>query len=622
VDPVTTFNEEEFKHLEWDKDVAVYEDTYVPPEPPAEPVAEPTLTAEEGLYVTVGADGSLVAADGAIFAVLANGTLKSADGSVFAPTGVVLSAENALVSAALAFEGTVALADGIKLEEGRKFVIKKQQLGEGEMLLSFLGGAEFVDGAGRLFRRAADGTFLGADLDNLEAWTYSGSALTAKDSKRITGDMQQGASEWKWVVGDVELERGAKITVKAKSKTDGGGVLLLKSDGTLVDGAGGVYSVTPEGLLVGPDGVVFGATGLLMTPAGVAQNAAVSFSDGAVLANGSGVAAGSKIVVKKQIAADEGMVVMVGADGQLQGLDGTKYTMRSDGKLVSEGKKVFKSTGKVVTADQQVLTGVTAAVDESGKVISINGTPLMAGAKIVIHQDAEATRAFQEEMARKEAEEKAVKEAAEKAAKEAAEKEKAEKEAKEKAEREAKEKAEREAKEKAEREAKEKAEREAKEAAEKAAKEAAEKEAAEKAAAAAAAKKKKEEEEELEPPPKPVTIKGEVTLKDAKGDVFAEVHKDDAAGTIIGAESVIIIKNAKGKEVVRITRGYVTVKNFNVEEIVQIMRGVVSVKTMAGKEMVHVEKGEIYIEDFDGEVIVNNLADVNKLDDEMSLKNL
>jgi len=117
-------------------------------------------------------------------------------------------------------------------------------------------------------------------------------------------------------------------------------------------------------------------------------------------------------------------------------------------------------------------------------------------------------------------------------------------------------------------------------------------------------------------------IIGEVKLKDAKGDVFAEVHKDDAAGTVIGAESVIIIKNAKGKEVVRITRGYVTVKNFNVEEIVQIMRGVVSVKTMAGKEMVHVEKGEIYIEDFDGEVIVNNLADVNKLDEEMSLKNL
>ena len=80
--------------------------------------------------------------------------------------------------------------------------------------------------------------------------------------------------------------------------------MLLKSDGTLVDGAGGVYSVTPEGLLVGPDGVVFGATGLLMTPAGVAQNAAVSFSDGAVLANGSGVAAGSKIVVKKQVLKD------------------------------------------------------------------------------------------------------------------------------------------------------------------------------------------------------------------------------------------------------------------------------------------------------------------------------
>merc|ERR1712142_6183 len=195
------------------------------------------------------------------------------------------------------------------------------------------------------------------------------------------------------------------------------------------------------------------------------------------------------------------MVVLVGADGVLEGLDGTKYAMRSDGKLVSvEGKKVFKSTGKVVTADQRVLTDVVATVDESGKVISINGTPLAVGAKIVIHQ--------------------------------------------------------------------------------------------------------KEEEEELEPPPKPVTIKGECTLRDMKGDIFAEVHKDDAAGTVIGAESVIIIKNAKGKEVVR------------------IMRGVVSVKTMAGKEMVHVEKGEIYIEDFDGEVIVNNLADVNKLDEEMSLKNL
>merc|ERR1719374_392541 len=209
VDPVTTFNEEEFKHLEWDKDVAVFEDTYVPPEPPA-------LTAEQGLYVTVGADGSLVAGDGAVYAVLANGTLKSADGSVFAPTGVLLSAENALVNAALAFEGAMTLADGVKLDEGRKFVIKQQILVEGEMLLTFLGGAEFVDGAGRLFRRAADGTFLGADLDNLEAWCYSGAALTAAESKRLEGDMQQGASEWKWVVSGHELERGAKITVKLK----------------------------------------------------------------------------------------------------------------------------------------------------------------------------------------------------------------------------------------------------------------------------------------------------------------------------------------------------------------------------------------------------------------------
>merc|ERR550534_3340480 len=308
VDPVTTFKEEEFKHLDWDKDVTVYEDIYAPPEPPA-------LT--EGCYLTVSADGSLVGDDGVVFQVLANGTLKNAAGAIFTPSGLVLSTANELCDADMAFEGVIAMADGIKLEEGRKFAVKDTALAEGEMLLTFLGGAEFVDGAGRLFRRSADGTFVGADLDNLECWSYAGAALQAKNATKLKGDMQQGSSEWKWVVGGVELERGAKITVKAK----------------------------------------------------------------------------------------------------------------------------------------------------------------------------------------------------------------------------------------------------------------------------------KEEEEELEPAPKPVTIKGNVTLKDAKGDVFAEVHKDDAAGTVIGAESVIIIKNAKGKEVVRITRGYVTVKNFNVEEIVQIMRGVVSVKTMAGKEMVHVEKG-------------------------------
>merc|ERR1719402_1893116 len=341
VDPVTTFKEEEFKHLEWDKDVAVYEDTYVPAE-------APVLTAEQGCYVSVGVDGVLTSSDGAIFQVLANGTLKNAAGAIFAPTGVLLSATCDLVNAAMCFEGAIALADGVKLEEGRRFVIKEQSLAEGEMLLSYIGGAEFVDGAGRLFRRGADGAFIGADLDNLEAYVYSGATITAQGAKRPQGELAQGSSEWKLVCQGVELERGAKVTVVLK----------------------------------------------------------------------------------------------------------------------------------------------------------------------------------------------------------------------------------------------------------------------------------KEEEEELEPPPKPVTIKGECTLRDMKGDIFAEVHKDDTAGTVIGAESVIIIKNAKGKEVVRITRGYVTSKNFNVEEIVQITRGYVSVKTMAGKEMVHVEKGEIYIEDFDGEVIVNNLADVNKLDEEMSLKNM
>ena len=77
---------------------------------------------------------------------------------------------------------------------------------------------------------------------------------------------------------------------------------------------------------------------------------------------------------------------MVGADGSLSDLAGKKYTMRSDGKLVSEDtKKVHKSTGKVVTAEQKVITDANASVDESGKV-TINGEAAKAGAKIVIHQ--------------------------------------------------------------------------------------------------------------------------------------------------------------------------------------------------------------------------------------------
>ena len=63
--------------------------------------------------------------------------------------------------------------------------------------------------------------------------------------------------------------------------------------------------------------------------------------------------------------AEEGLVVVVGVD-------------------VSDGKKVFESTGKVVTTEQRVLTDTT--LDESGAGISVAGTPLAVGAKIVIHQ--------------------------------------------------------------------------------------------------------------------------------------------------------------------------------------------------------------------------------------------
>merc|ERR1711990_159276 len=193
VDPATTFKEDDFKHLEWDKGVVAFEDTYKPPEPPAEeavvvkeepvvekaPVKEAVIPNGEGVYVTVGADGSLIGADGGVLEVLANGVLRNAGGAIFATTGVILSTENALVNGAVVFEGSIALADGVKLEEGRKFVIKEQSLKEGESLLSWLGGADFVDGTGQLFRRLADGSFVGAGGDHLAAFVHAGMSLAA-----------------------------------------------------------------------------------------------------------------------------------------------------------------------------------------------------------------------------------------------------------------------------------------------------------------------------------------------------------------------------------------------------------------------------------------------------------
>jgi len=527
VDPVTTFNEEEFKHLEWDQDVVPVEDTFVP-EPPEVPEGT-------GVYATVGADGVLKLDDGSVFEVLANGVLKAADGAIWAATGVILSTENALVESVVAFEGKTALADAVALAEGRKLVVKEQPLASGEALLSWTGGSEFRSSTGAVFRRLPDGRFVGDGSIGgaFELLFHAGVTITG--GVRIEGELT--SKDGGLFVGGVRIPEGALVAVSSGSSTassasaaaaaaaaaaaehalTAGELLMLRPDGSLVDAAGSTYSVTPAGLIVDSLGNVIGATGQLMTPGGDFRSASVAVTSDVITADGAVVEAGSKIMVKRQVAAGEGLVVLVGADGGLVGIDGKKYTMRADGKIVAEDNKVYKGTGKVVTAAQSVLTGASAALVDG--VIQVNGQPLLAGAKIVIDP-------------------------------------------------------------------------------------------------------KEEEEEELEPPPKPVTIKGEVVLKDIKGDIFAEIHKDDVDGTIIGAESVIIIKNAKGKEVVRITRGYVTVKNFNVEEIVQIMRGVVSVKTIAGKEMVHVEKGEIYIEDFDGEVIVNNLADVNKLDEEMSLKNM
>merc|ERR1711990_640820 len=187
VDPATTFKEDDFKHLEWDKGVVAFEDTYKPPEPPAEeavvvkeepvvekaPVKEAVIPNGEGVYVTVGADGSLIGADGGVLEVLANGVLRNAGGAIFATTGVILSTENALVNGAVVFEGSIALADGVKLEEGRKFVIKEQKEEEEEELepppkpVTIKGDVTLKDMKGDVFAEVhkddTEGTVIGAE---------------------------------------------------------------------------------------------------------------------------------------------------------------------------------------------------------------------------------------------------------------------------------------------------------------------------------------------------------------------------------------------------------------------------------------------------------------------------
>merc|ERR1712142_1208768 len=282
---------------------------------------------------TVGADGTLVSADGAVFAVLANGCLKGADGAVFAPTGVILAVDNTLANAGIAFEGSIALADGVKLEEGRKFVIKQQNKADGDVLLLKSDGS-LVAGAGGVYSISPEGLLVGPEGVIFGATgQYMTPAGVAQNANVTFAD---GAV----LANGNGVSAGSKIVVKKQSlhKSDGD-FLTVNSAGKLVDGAGKEYSVRPDGVLTGLGGVVVGATGVVITAAGMSENAALSYGDGAVMANGKNLATGTKILVKKQISADEGLVLLVGADGSLSDLAGNNYTMRSDGKLVSEDTK-------------------------------------------------------------------------------------------------------------------------------------------------------------------------------------------------------------------------------------------------------------------------------------------
>ena len=108
-----------------------------------------------------------------------------------------------------------------------------------------------------------------------------------------------------------------------------------------------------------------------------------------------------------------------------------------------------------------------------------------------------------------------------------------------------------------------------------------------------------------------MTIRGDVCVKDEKGK---EISRLELGGNEMQVENerTILIKNVKGINIVKISKGDTWIKNHGIEEKVSVGNNRVTIANADGVLMVEVKDGEISVQDFDGEVIVKNMENVKE----------
>merc|ERR1712002_1417294 len=107
-----------------------------------------------------------------------------------------------------------------------------------------------------------------------------------------------------------------------------------------------------------------------------------------------------------------------------------------------------------------------------------------------------------------------------------------------------------------------------------------------------------------------MTIRGFVSVKDEKGHEISRL--EDGKEMRVENERTILIKNVKGVNIVKISKGDTWIKNHGIEEKVSVGNNRVTIANADGVLMVEVKDGEISVQDFDGEVIVKNMEMVKE----------
>jgi len=102
-----------------------------------------------------------------------------------------------------------------------------------------------------------------------------------------------------------------------------------------------------------------------------------------------------------------------------------------------------------------------------------------------------------------------------------------------------------------------------------------------------------------------MTIRGDVSVKDEKGHEISRL--EDGKEMQVENERTILIKNVKGVNIVKISKGDTWIKNHGIDEKVSVGNNRVTIANAEGVLMVEVKDGEISVQDFDGEVIVKNM---------------